>query len=363
MFSTVVPSGFMNNTGRKYDENTFRSIRQLRTTIELQKCKYGMEYLRFCLIYNLIQKFVNIALWRERLKKQQQFLSFKRHLIQQEYYNWNKEANKHDKLRNKLIKSIQCSVSISDYLNIQKYMYEQAKYVKEKIEERHNKKLTKINKGPIGENSESTRHKLIDHISSYLPTPTEERLLCTRWNFCIKNNITNTMKFQTDIEINTLKIEPHCHPSIFSTICRYLHDHSQKFLQSINKNLIRNISDEEFTAIKTLKNNKKIIISCADKGNAIVILDKKDYIEKAQQTLKSEQFQHVSKLPLKQKEDEMNKFLRQLHQHHVITKELFYQIRSTSSSLPCMYGQPKVHKHGYPIRQIVSLIGNYSQNT
>ncbi|CAF3284775.1 unnamed protein product, partial [Rotaria sp. Silwood2] len=97
--------------------------------------------------------------------------------------------------------------------------------------------------------------------------------------------------------------------------------------------MIRNISDEEFHAIKTLKNNKEIIISRADKGNAIVIMDRKDYMEKMQQILKLKQFIHTPNSLLKEKEKEMNNYLRQLHNENVITKQLYRQLSSTCSSL------------------------------
>ena len=142
--------------------------------------------------------------------------------------------------------------------------------------------------------------------------------------------------------------------------CRHLHDYSDRFLHNVNKKIIRNVSDEEFHAIRTLKNNTEIIISPADKGNTVVIMDKKDYIEKMQQIVKRKQFQHTPNSLLKEKENEMNTYLRQLLNKNVITKELFHQIRSTCSSSSCMYGQPKIHKQGYALRPIISSIGSYN---
>ena len=46
---------------------------------------------------------------------------------------------------------------------------------------------------------------------------------------------------------------------------------------------IRNIGEDEFNALKSLKNN---VICRVDKGNCIVILDKTDDIKKAEQILK-----------------------------------------------------------------------------
>ena len=50
--------------------------------------------------------------------------------------------------------------------------------------------------------------------------------------------------------------------------------HRQKYRETRNKNLAK----EEYKAIKTLKKNENIIIKPANKGSAIVILDKQSYI-------------------------------------------------------------------------------------
>lgn len=47
-------------------------------------------------------------------------------------------------------------------------------------------------------------------------------------------------------------------------------------MKPVKRKKIRNISDEELNAIKSLKNNKDVTVSKANEGNCIVILDKKD---------------------------------------------------------------------------------------
>ena len=187
----------------------------------------------------------------------------------------------------------------------------------------------------------------------------EERLLSRGWNFCVRNKLTKVDDLKTEMEINALKIEPHCHPSVFQTMCSQLHNHTEKLINKMKNNIIRNISDEEYNAIQTLKNNKNIIISKADKGNAIVVMDTTDYIQKINNILELKQFRPTSKSILKEKENEMNKYLRLLYSNNIITKQLFYNIRSICSSAACAYGQSKIHKDGYPLRPIISAIGSY----
>ncbi|CAF3880073.1 unnamed protein product [Rotaria sp. Silwood1] len=196
-------------------------------------------------------------------------------------------------------------------------------------------------------------------MSSYTLSQVEERLLCRGWDFCIENKITNFLDFETDLELNAMKLQSHCRDSVFRLIYRKIHNASQQLIRAskhkklifrliyrkihnASQQLIRaskhkklsNLSDEELAALKSLKSNTNIVICKADKGSCIVILDKEAYMKKAEDILKGEQFE-----PLNNK--------------------LRYKLQSTCSSLSVFYGLPKAHKTGYPTRPIISTIGSY----
>ena len=91
-------------------------------------------------------------------------------------------------------------------------------------------------------------------------------------------------------------------------------------------------------------------------------MNKNDYVSRAQTILSGKQFQPITskKMGLEHKEKELNGYLRKLYNDGLIEKELFWRLHTTSASLSMMYGQPKVHKAGYPMRPIISLIGSYN---
>ena len=62
--------------------------------------------------------------------------------------------------------------------------------------------------------------------------------------------------------------------------------HRQKYKEPRKKNLTK----EEYKAIKSLKNNRNIIIKPADKGSAVVILDRESYITEGQRQLNDTKF-------------------------------------------------------------------------
>ena len=81
--------------------------------------------------------------------------------------------------------------------------------------------------------------------------------------------MTNSLDFETGLELNAMKLQPHCHESFFRLICRRIHSASQQLIPTSKHKKISNLSDEELAALKTLISNKNIVICKADKGNCI----------------------------------------------------------------------------------------------
>ena len=93
------------------------------------------------------------------------------------------------------------------------------------------------------------------------------------------------------MNISPLKLKPSFNPvgpfpleSMFYSIEQDLY--RQKYREPNNKNLTK----EEYRAIRSLNKNKDIIIKPADKGSAIVILGKQSYIDEGQRQLHNAQF-------------------------------------------------------------------------
>jgi len=157
-----------------------------------------------------------------------------------------------------------------------------------------------------------------------------------------------------------MKLEQLCYKSVFNIICQNTNIAAEKMFQRLKHKSIRNLSEDEWKALKELKMNNDIIIYKADKGNAIVILNKSDYVSKMKSILNNRQFSRTNKCILKEKEAEMNKIIRELEKNKIIDEKLFWKLHSTSSNVPTLYGQPKIHKAGLPMRPIISSIGAYN---
>ena len=111
-----------------------------------------------------------------------------------------------------------------------------------------------------------------------------------------------------------------------------------------------NFTKEEWTAIRSLADDRSIIIKKADKGSCVVVWDRNDYIAEAEEQLRDKNvYQDVnfSDRILRDLVDKSNKMFRSLKSQGKITeKELKYFTYEyqKSTNLGKMYLLPKIHK-------------------
>ena len=125
-----------------------------------------------------------------------------------------------------------------------------------------------------------------------------------------------------------------------------------------------NISNNERKALKTLKSNQNIIIKPADKGGAIVIMNKEDYIQEGKRQLsntvhytKLEDHEKTIKTFIKSIEQSLQKILSKGYIDETIYKILFRSKPRTSN----LYLLPKIHKQNNPGRPIINSVGSATE--
>ena len=252
---TAPTNGFLSSTRMKYGEVTFSMIRRCeKLTKKLQKIKCDLEFLRCCLIYNLTPKFIRFKVPNLTNKSKQQLINFQRHCIQEEFNKHYKHSCKLEKEIEPIFKDLETKLDINDFLKIKKFMYDVAKSEQSRSTTIHKRKLEKLNRGPIGQQYEKMSAKLVHNHSSHQLTPSQERLLSRGWQFCIEQQVTNTLSVKTDIELNALKLEKLCHSSTFKMICQSVNNAAGKMLQRMKRKSVRNLSEDEWKALKRIKN-------------------------------------------------------------------------------------------------------------
>ena len=148
-----------------------------------------------------------------------------------------------------------------------------------------------------------------------------------------------------------------------STFIQQLQQMTYEFLE-LSKRALDSLNVEEHNALKTLPQDKTIVISKADKGNAVVIQDIESCRAKILELLLQDgKFNKLSSDEAIKRERNLQVYLRGLNKKNRNKKlsDLDYKrILPCGSKAGVMYGLPKIHKDGCPLRPIILAVGTYN---
>ena len=124
-----------------------------------------------------------------------------------------------------------------------------------------------------------------------------------------------------------------------------------------------NITKDEFKALKELKEDRDRVILTADKGVALVIMEKKDYIQKAEELLNTTTYKKIPEDPTNKQKNKLVNILKSIKSEGGLNEDTYKKLYPTGAVSPKFYGLPKVHKPGNPLRPIVSSTRTTTYNT
>ena len=101
----------------------------------------------------------------------------------------------------------------------------------------------------------------------------------------------------------------------------------------------------------------------ADKGNTTVVLAAEDYRQKIEQLLGDAAYVKVQKDPTAVREKQMRKAIDEVHRSGNISEARAKKLKPSHSTAPRLYGLPKIHKEGTPLRPITCMIGSPAYET
>ena len=115
------------------------------------------------------------------------------------------------------------------------------------------------------------------------------------------------------------------------------------------RNPKQNITTGERQAIKTLSNNKEIVIKPADKGGAIVVQNTSDYIIEAERQLGDiKTYLKLQNDPTARYEQEVSEKLSEMVEKGEITEKVKKILTNDKPKTPNIYFLPKIHKEQRP---------------
>nr|XP_054762104.1 uncharacterized protein LOC129268590 [Lytechinus pictus] len=122
---------------------------------------------------------------------------------------------------------------------------------------------------------------------------------------------------------------------------------------------------EEHQALASLKNRSDIIIKPADKGSAVVVMDRQQYIDEAMKHLNN--LSHYALLdsdPTCNSSLQIQSTLNDMKEHRHLSEKAHKFLSPTNANIkPArFYLLPKIHKPGNPGRPILSGNGSQTEN-
>ena len=115
---------------------------------------------------------------------------------------------------------------------------------------------------------------------------------------------------------------------------------------------------EESTGLAQLKKDKDRAVLIADKGVAMVVMDKQEYINKAEELLTQPAYRSLPRDPTNKIQAQLITKLRRIKRDNNPDEGTYKAMYPTSCIPPKFYGLPKIHKTGKPLRPIVSSRGS-----
>ena len=115
--------------------------------------------------------------------------------------------------------------------------------------------------------------------------------------------------------------------------------------------------------INELRRRKDIVITRPDKGDGVIIMSSKQYTDKMLDILAQDsKFEEIGDAAEKdrtiQHERALQAYLLRAHKDKFLDKDTYERIRPVGTATPRMYGVPKLHKEGTPLRPILSMINS-----
>ena len=181
----------------------------------------------------------------------------------------------------------------------------------------------------------------------------ETQLLSLGLKFCPTSEEDSVAKTSSKLEPILKKLDPGVESAA-------THDVASTLLSSKQK--LSNLNTKQKMALKSLKKKSKDLkIVPADKSNATVVMTNSQYLQKMEDHLNSGTYSLLKKNPTESLSRKLDAVLKKLLKEDKIDKRFYDDSRVLHPRAPQIYGLPKIHKPGNPLRPIVSFYDTPSQ--
>ena len=356
---------------RRHGVHAVKCFRNLEKIINrTSKLIRDVKYLETCLSYEVIPKFLRIKLYRRTLEKSPRCTAWQTELLRKEIQLKEKELNSKEIERNRVKSEFTNIVGKIDSACINLWLSNKQRTIDRNTDSVHNSKLHRLGISPLSQKLDV--RKVIFNHSNYTLSQEEQRVLMLGLDFGLPITSLKYFKYFLCFEKLVQILQNY-------SIYDFVDNAKTQFLSQMKSIANRYyygfkfckyssplFSKKDFNILKNLGKQDQLYISKPDKGNGVVIMNKTDYISKINRILNDNTKFNIAqtdekKLILKL-EDKLNNVLRQFKNCGGIIEELCKSCYASGTRLGNLYGLPKVHKIGLPLRPILSACGTHNFN-
>ena len=115
-----------------------------------------------------------------------------------------------------------------------------------------------------------------------------------------------------------------------------------------------NLNKAQTQALSELKWDRDRLVLTANKGVAVVIMDRQDYVNKSNQLLAQPAYRAIPRDPTNKIKTKLINILKRVKHQTGLDNDTYKAMYPTGCGAPKFCGLPKIHKQGTPLRPIVS---------
>ena len=357
-FTTIIRSRYNNEA-----ISIYRKLEKL--DLKIRKTQLDLDFLRTCKAYGIIPKFLNFKPYKKKIKKTLTYKAFQFKLLNYEI----NEKTKTLKLLNNELKTaklkFQSTFSYLDNHCLYNRLLNTNESRTKTIKVTHSKKLNALG---ISTKHFINKERVVINISKRKLSTNEKDALSLGLSFALPklkpDFVEHYLNFEKLAILVKDKLKSNTVNDALQGIKSIANDTFRDFSQY--KFSFPKLPQNLFDALKNLQADNSIFITRPDKGKGTVILDKKEYIDKVESILSDKsKFKEILEDPFKvitRLEDRLARLLRTFLKKEIISKDTFSKLFSSGASLGVLYGLPKIHKVGNPIRPVLNTIGTFNYN-
>ena len=212
-----------------------------------------------------------------------------------------------------------------------------------------NNPTTPPTRHPQGSSKEEPNPKWVINLSNKPLTPAQRSVLAKGPNFVVTPRQPPNLEYVTAIEATCTKLSQQDAEELRANINRVLRSsHPPK----------PNLTKAQMSALRELKKDRDRIVLTADKGVAMVVMDRQDYINKANHLLNQNTYKTITKDPTNTIKNKLINILKTIKTKSGLGTSTYKSMYPTGCVPPKFYGLPKIHKPDTPLRPIVSSCGS-----